>query len=56
MLEDVLSANTDLVNTSKSGDYIPRPDFRPLTKFEARVLQTWTWCLGFIFCEEISGF
>ena len=35
MLE-VLSANTDLVNTSKNGDYIPRPDFRPLTKFEAR--------------------
>ncbi len=35
MLE-VLSANTNLVNTSKSGDYIPRPDFRPLTKFEAR--------------------
>ena len=22
----VLSANTDLVNTSKNGDYIPRPD------------------------------
>lgn len=35
MLE-VLSTNTDLVNTSKNGDYIPRPDFRPLTKFEAR--------------------
>lgn len=35
MLE-VLSANRELVNTAKSGDYIPRPDFRPLTKFEAR--------------------
>lgn len=35
MLE-VLSANTNLANTSAQGDYIPRPSFRPLTKFEAR--------------------
>ena len=34
MLE-VLSANEDLINTAEQ-DYIPRPDFRPLTKFEAR--------------------
>ena len=34
MLE-VLSANENLVNTAEQ-DYIPRPDFRPLTKFEAR--------------------
>ncbi len=33
MLE-VLSTNTDLVNTSKKMAIIsPRPDFRPLTKF-----------------------
>lgn len=35
MLE-VLCANPDLTNTSASNDYIPRPDFRPLTKFEQR--------------------
>lgn len=35
MLE-VLSANPDLTNTAENGTYIPRPDFRPLTKFEAR--------------------
>ena len=34
MLE-VLSANENLINTAEQ-DYIPRPDFRPLTKFEAR--------------------
>ena len=34
MLE-VLSANENLVNTAEQ-DYIPRPDFRPLTKFEVR--------------------
>ena len=34
MLE-VLSANENLVNTAEK-DYIPRPDFRPLTKFEVR--------------------
>lgn len=34
MLE-VLNANTDLQNTA-AVDFIPRPDFRPLTKFEAR--------------------
>lgn len=33
---DVLRANPDLTNTAESGDYIPRPNFRPLTKFEAR--------------------
>lgn len=35
MLE-VLQAEKGLENTSDSNDYIPRPDFRPLTKFEAR--------------------
>ena len=27
---------TELENTAGQGNYIPRPDFRPLTKFEAR--------------------
>ena len=38
MLE-VLQAMQNTVgirNTSATNDYIPRPDFRPLTKFEAR--------------------
>ena len=36
MLE-VLNANTHLTNTAK--DYAPRPDYRPLTKFEQRGLR-----------------
>jgi len=35
MLE-VLQAATDFKNTSSEGDYAPRPDWRPLTKFESR--------------------
>lgn len=35
MLE-VLSANPDLENRDSHGGYIPRPDHRPLTKFEQR--------------------
>jgi tRNA (guanine-N7-)-methyltransferase len=35
MLE-VLSAETMLQNTSKTNDYVPRPESRPLTKFEQR--------------------
>lgn len=31
-----LSASHKLVNTSKDAGYCPRPDYRPLTKFEAR--------------------
>lgn len=34
-----LSADTGLKNTSPSGDYCPRPDYRPLTKFENRGLK-----------------
>lgn len=32
----ILSADAGLNNTSPSGDYCPRPDYRPLTKFENR--------------------
>ena len=35
MLDD-LSQNDDFINCSDSSDYIPRPDYRPLTKFEQR--------------------
>jgi tRNA (guanine-N7-)-methyltransferase len=35
---DVLSAEPSLVNVAGTG-YAPRPDYRPLTKFEARGLQ-----------------
>lgn len=35
MLE-VLQQYPQLRNTSDTNDYIPRPDFRPLTKFEER--------------------
>ena len=35
MLQD-LSASHDFINTSTSDDFIPRPDYRPLTKFEQR--------------------
>lgn len=32
----ILSANSELTNTSETRDYCPRPDYRPLTKFEQR--------------------
>ncbi len=35
MLE-VMQAAAGFENTADSGDYVPRPDFRPLTKFEQR--------------------
>lgn len=35
MLDD-LSQNNDFVNCADSTGYIPRPDYRPLTKFEQR--------------------
>jgi len=35
----VLSAETNLVNASPTGDYCPRPDSRPVTKFEQRGLR-----------------
>jgi tRNA (guanine-N7-)-methyltransferase len=35
MLE-VMSAQEGYKNTSDNNDYVPRPDFRPLTKFEQR--------------------
>ena len=33
---DVLNGNPNFENLSESGDYIPRPDSRPQTKFEQR--------------------
>jgi tRNA (guanine-N(7)-)-methyltransferase len=34
-----LSAYSGLINASPAGDYCPRPDYRPLTKFENRGLK-----------------
>ena len=49
MLE-VLTSAVGLRNTSTTNDYIPRPDFRPLTKFEQRghKLGHGVWDLFFI--------
>lgn len=35
MLE-VMQASSTFTNTSTSNDYVPRPDYRPITKFETR--------------------
>lgn len=35
----ILGADSGLKNASPSGDYCPRPDYRPLTKFENRGLR-----------------
>ncbi|MFC3121328.1 tRNA (guanosine(46)-N7)-methyltransferase TrmB [Agaribacter flavus] len=32
----VMNANDGFENTAADGDFVPRPDYRPLTKFEAR--------------------
>ncbi|TDQ56847.1 tRNA (guanine-N(7)-)-methyltransferase [Mesocricetibacter intestinalis] len=55
MLE-VLSANPRLINQSPQGDYIPRPEFRPQTKFEQRGqrLGHGVWDLYFIKAEQVS--
>lgn len=47
----VLQQCKALYNTSTTGDYIPRPDFRPLTKFEQRGqnLGHGVWDLYFIY-------
>lgn len=49
MLE-VLSAGADLSNTSVTGDYCERPEYRPLTRFEQRGLRLGhgVWDLIFI--------
>ena len=35
-MHEVLSAEPLLLNTSTYGDYVPRPDWRPQTRFESR--------------------
>ena len=46
----LLSADPNFSNSSLQGDYCPRPDYRPLTKFENRGLQLGhgVWDLIFI--------
>ncbi|MDP3009766.1 MAG: tRNA (guanosine(46)-N7)-methyltransferase TrmB [Methylococcales bacterium] len=48
MLE-ILSADGRLANTSPTGDYCERPDYRPLTKFEQRGLRLGHGVWDFIF-------
>jgi tRNA (guanine-N7-)-methyltransferase len=47
---DILGKIPQLKNSSATGDYVPRPDFRPLTKFENRGLKLGhgVWDLIFI--------
>ncbi|MDW1122740.1 tRNA (guanosine(46)-N7)-methyltransferase TrmB [Mannheimia haemolytica] len=49
MLEVLRQFESELQNTSATNDFIPRPDFRPLTKFEERGhrLGHWVWDLYF---------
>ena len=35
-MTEVMSKSVDFENTASSGDFVPRPDYRPLTKFEQR--------------------
>jgi len=35
-MTEVLGQSTEFKNTANNGDYVPRPDYRPLTKFEQR--------------------
>lgn len=51
---DVLQQESCLQNTSNTNDYIPRPDFRPLTKFEqrGRKLGHGVWDLYFLKTTE----
>ena len=53
MLE-VLSENTHFKNLSATADYIPRPESRPLTKFEQRGLRLGhgVWDLQFEACPK----
>lgn len=35
-MAEVMSQSADFENTAKNDDFVPRPDYRPLTKFEQR--------------------
>ncbi|MDR1349762.1 MAG: tRNA (guanosine(46)-N7)-methyltransferase TrmB [Zoogloeaceae bacterium] len=49
----VLAAEPDLVNTA--ADYAPRPDYRPLTKFEQRGLKLGHGVWDLVFVRKTSG-
>lgn len=38
-ITDILKNNSQLVNQANAGDYVERPEYRPLTKFENRGLK-----------------
>ena len=52
MLE-VLSANADLINTADS--FAPKPDYRPLTKFENRGLKLGHGVWDLVFRKRVAG-
>ncbi|APE04570.1 MAG: tRNA (guanosine(46)-N7)-methyltransferase TrmB [Alteromonas sp.] len=35
-MAEVVNSNSAYTNTAAEGDYVPRPDYRPITKFETR--------------------
>lgn len=35
-MAEVVNNNSAYTNTAEEGDYVPRPDYRPITKFETR--------------------
>ena len=35
-MAEVMNAAPGYENTATDGDYVPRPDYRPITKFEVR--------------------
>lgn len=51
MLE-VLSDNVDLINTAGPGQFAPRPDYRPVTKFEQRGQRLGHGVWDLLFCKR----
>lgn len=35
-MAEVMNSAPGYTNTAEDGDYVPRPDYRPITKFETR--------------------
>ncbi len=50
----VLQQQTQLKNTSQTMDFVPRPEFRPLTKFEQRGLNLGHGVWDIIFTKHIT--
>ena len=52
-MRDVMNAAEGFNNTSETGDYVPKPDYRPETKFERRGLRLGHGVWDLVF-EKIS--